>query len=590
MTVKKNRITRRSAGVIVVVFILVAVFTVKLVDIQILKASAYNEQAENKRSIPLTVLAERGTIYDTSGEVLAESIMRYNVTVSPKNTKDFLRQTDRSEVTVTPQQAAVEIGTLTGQKPEEILKIVADALAADPKSDFAYIKKGINVDTYRALSALEIPWLFFEQSAGRTYPNGAVAGSILGYVGDDGLPQAGIEAMSNDCLSGVNGEEVYQRGADGVRIPGSTVTSVKPVNGGDLTLTIDSQMQWFSQQVLAKRVMETNASWGVVIIEEVKTGKLITVADYPSVDPNNVDGSKDSDRGSRAFSTPYEPGSTVKALTAAGLVNSAAATPDSQVVAPYVITFPNEAVVRDAFPHGAMRLTLTGVLQESSNTGITQLGQSLPADQRYNYLQAFGFGNLTAVNFPGESAGILHPVDEWDNQTTYNTMFGQGLATTAVQVASAYQALGNGGKRLPVRLVEKCTAEDGAVTKPEMPEATQVISPEAARTTVDMLENVVTQGALTKVVTIPGYRTALKTGTGEQSAGDGTYGDKFIVSNAGLLPADDPQYVVYVAIAFPDGDTYMACPPVFKEIMTQLIKQYRIQPSSSGSPAMAVRF
>ena len=587
---KRNRINARAVFVFIFVFIIVGVFTIKLVDIQVVKANAYNQEAENKRSIPLTVLAERGNIYDSSGEVLAESIMRYNVTVSPKNAKEFLRQTDRSEVTVTPEQAAVEIGTLTGQSPEEILAIISDALAKNPESDFAYIQKAVNVDTFRALSALEIPWLYFEQAPGRTYPNGAVAGSILGYVGDDGQPQAGIEQLLNGCLAGVNGEEVYQRGADGVRIPGSTVTSVEPENGGDLTLTIDAQMQWFSQQVLAKRVMETGAQWGVVVIQEVKTGKLITVADYPSVDPNNVDGSEASDRGSRAFSSPYEPGSTIKALTAASLLDSGAATPDSQVVAPYVMIFPNQARVRDALPHGPQRLTLTGVIQESSNTGISQLGQALSNAQRHEYLKAFGFGELTAVEFPGESAGILHPHENWDNQTSYNTMFGQGLATTAVQVASAYQTLGNGGERLPVQLVEKCVSASGEVIEPEMPEPTQVISPEAARTTVDMLENVVTQGALTKVVQIPGYRTALKTGTAEQSAGDGTYGDKYIVSNAGLLPADDPQYVVYVAIAYPGGDTFMASPPVFREVMTQLIKQFRLEPSSSSSPTMPVRF
>lgn len=587
---KRNPIRFRAFLVMLAVVVLVGLFVVKLVDIQIVRAAAYNEEAIGKRSIPATVLAKRGTVTDSKGTVLAESVLRYNVTVSPKNAKDFLRQTDRSEVTITPQQAAIEIGTLTGQKPEDILKIIADALAEDPKSDFAYIKKAVDVDTFRALNALEIPWLFYEAAPGRTYPYGAVAGNLLGYVGQDGSAQAGLELAENECLGGTNGEEVYQRGADGIRIPGSTVTNVAAENGGSLKLSINADLQWYSQQVLAKRVTETNAQWGVVVVQEVKTGRLITVADYPTVDPNNVDGSEETARGSRAFSSPYEPGSTIKALTAASLINSAVAEPNSQVIAPYNIVFPNEAKVRDAYPHGALQLTLTGVLQESSNTGITQLGQALDSQTRYDYLRAFGFGDTSAVNFPGESAGILHPYQEWDNQTLYNTMFGQGLATTAIQVAGAYQTLGNGGVHLPASLVDECVSPDGSVTKPEQSKGTQVVTPEAARTTVDMLENVVTKGALTKVVQIPGYRSALKTGTAEQSNGDGTYGGSFIVSNAGLIPAEDPKYVVYVVIAYPDGDTFMACPPVFRDVMAQVIKEYRIQPSTSASPDLAVRF
>lgn len=568
----------------------VSLFVIRLVDIQIVRAAAYNEEAVGKRSIPATVLAKRGTITDSKGTVLAESVLRYNVTVSPKNALDFNRQTDRSEVTITPQQAAIEIGTLTGQKPDEILKIIADSLAENPKSDFAYIKKAVDVDTFRALYALEIPWLFFEAAPGRTYPYGAVAGNLIGYVGQDGAPQAGLELAQNECLGGINGEEVYQRGADGIRIPGSTVTNIPSEDGGSIKLSINADLQWYSQQVLAKRVTDTGAQWGIVIVQEVKTGKLITVADYPTVDPNNVDGSDESARGSRAFSAPYEPGSTIKALTAAGLINSGVAEPNSQVVAPYVINFPNEARVRDAVPHGAMQLTLTGVLQESSNTGITQLGEALDAKTRYDYFRAFGFGENSAVNFPGESSGILHPFEEWDNQTTYNTMFGQGLATTAIQVAGAYQTIGNAGVRLPVSLVDECIAPDGTITKPEASKGKQVISAEAARTTVDMLENVVTQGALTDIVQIPGYRSALKTGTAEQSDGKGSYADNYIVSNAGLVPAEDPRYVVYVVIAYPETDSYTASPPVFRDVMAQLIKEYRIQPSTSVSPDLPVRF
>ncbi|MEG0161986.1 MAG: penicillin-binding transpeptidase domain-containing protein, partial [Aurantimicrobium sp.] len=334
---RKNPVTFRATVVLAFVVFLVSVFVIRLIDIQVIEAAALTQQSVDKRSIPTTVYAKRGQITDKNGIVLADSVMRYNVTVSPKNAKDFLRQTDRSEVTITPQQAAIEIGTLTGQKPEEILKIIADALAENPKSDFAYIKKAVDVDTFRALNALEIPWLFFEQAPGRTYPNGAVAGNLLGFVGADGLAQAGLETGWDSCVAGINGEEMYQRGADGVRIPGSTVTSVKSQNGGTLKLTIDSDLQWFVQQSLAKQVDKYSAAWGIAVVQEAKTGKLLAVADYPTLDPNNVDATADANRGSRAFMSPYEPGSTMKPITASMLIDTGVATPETQVWDPYYI-------------------------------------------------------------------------------------------------------------------------------------------------------------------------------------------------------------------------------------------------------------
>lgn len=588
---KKNFISGRAVLAILGVMVIAVIIIGRLVDIQVVSAAAYNADSLNKRSIPATIYASRGDIVDKNGTVLADSVMRYNITVSPKNTKDFTRKVDGKDVTVTTQQAATEIGQFTGQKPEEILKIIADALAKDPKSDFAYVKKAVEVDAFRSLKALGIPWLFYEQAPGRTYPNGAVAGNLLGYVGQDGKAQAGVELSQDECVAGVNGEEVYQRGADGVRIPGSTVTSVDTKNGGTLKLTIDSDLQWYTQQALANRVDQFGAKWGIAVVQEVKTGKLLAVADYPSVDPNNVNGSAAANRGSRAFQAPYEPGSTMKPLTASMLIDSGTATPDSQVYAPYSIEFPNGAKVSDATMHGVYPLTLTGVLERSSNVGITQLGERLSADKRYSYMEKYGLGEDMGIDFPAASSGILRDYSKWDNQTYYNVMFGQGFASTAIQMSSAYQALGNKGVRLPARLIESCTTTNGTVETPTLAAPVKVLSEQSARTTVDMMENFVTQGWITNFVSVPGYRIALKTGTAEQVDESGRYSDQFIVSNMGLFPAEDPQYVVSVIIASPHFyDTAIVCPPVFKDIVTQVIKRYRVQPSPTQSPVLPIRF
>jgi cell division protein FtsI (penicillin-binding protein 3) len=588
--VNSKQTRRRTVVSMLLIVGFVAVFVVKLVDIQIVQAAAYNEESMGKRSLPATIYSERGKILDANGVILADSVMRYNVTISPKNTKDFLRVTDRADVTITPQQAAVEIGGVTGQKPEDILKIVADALAANAESDFAYLVKGVDVDKFRALNALGIPWLYSEPAPGRSYPNGSVAGNLIGYVGQDGAAQAGIELTADACLAGVNGEEIYQRGADGIRIPGSTVTSVDAQNGSSVKLTIDNDLQWYAQQVLAKQVDATGAKWGTVVVQEVKTGKLLAVADYPTVDPNNVDGTAEENRGSLAFMAPFEPGSTIKALTAASLLDAGLADPTTQVFAPYSIEFGNGAKVHDAALHGIQRLTLTGVLEQSSNVGITQLGEVLASDKRYDYLEKFGFGSMSAVGFQAESSGILHPWQEWDNQTYYNTMFGQGLSTTAIQVASAYQALANHGVRLPVQLVEGCVAPDGTMTPTTLPEPTRVVSDAAATTTVNMLENFVTKGWISPYISIPGYRIAAKTGTAEQSDGSGSYSSSYVVSNAAILPANDPQYVVTVTISSPQSNGSMASPPVLKAVMAQVLKKYRVEPSPDASPDLPIIF
>lgn len=588
---KKNFISGRAVATMLAVVVVVVLLVGRLIDIQVVSAVAYNADSLNKRSIPATIYSSRGDITDKNGVVLADSVMRYNITVSPKNARDFTRKVDGKDMTITTQQAAIEIGAFTSQKPEEILKIIADALAKDPNSDFAFIKKAVEVDAFRSIKALNIPWVYFEQAPGRSYPNGAVAGNIIGFVGQDGKAQAGVELGENECVSGVNGQEVYQRGADGVRIPGSTVTSVEAKNGGTLKLTLDSDLQWYTQQVLADRVDQFGAKWGIAVVQEVKTGKLLAVADYPSVDSNNVNGSAAANRGSRAFQAPYEPGSTMKPITAASLVEAGTATPDSQVVAPNTFTFPNGAEVSDATYHPVYPLTLTGVLERSSNVGMTRLGENLSADKRYAFMKSFGLGQNTGVGFPAESSGILSNYKNWDNQTYYNVMFGQGFAATAIQMTGAYQTLGNKGTRLAPQLVESCTSPDGKVTTPELAAPVQVLSEKTAQTTVNMMENFVTQGWIGSYVGVPGYRVAMKTGTAEQVDESGRYSNQFIVSNMGVFPAEDPQYAISVIIASPrHSDTSIVCPPVFRDIITQVIKRYRVQPTTSQAPVMAIRF
>lgn len=579
---------RRVAATVAVLVAIIGLFVVRLVDIQVVRADALSADSLGNRSVENTVYGARGEILDANGVVLAGTVMRYDVQLSPKNAKEFTREVDGEDITVTVADAAAEIGAITGQTGAAIEAIIADALADNPESDFAYVSKQVDVDAFRAIYDLEIPWLTFARNPSRVYPNGAVAGNLVGFVSAEGKAQAGLEIGQDACLASDNGTETYERGADGVRLPESTVTTDAAVDGNDVVTTLDSDLQFFVQQALAQQAQSTGAAWGNVIVQEVKTGKLVAVADYPTVDPNDVSLTEPEDRGSRAFVAPYEPGSTFKALTAASVLDAGLATPNSEVIAPYRYLPANGADVNDSSGHGDLRLTLTGVLIDSSNTGMSKFGELLSDQQRYDYMTKFGVGSVTESGFPAEESGTLHPADEWDNQTAYATMFGQGLTTTALQVSSIYQTIANGGVRMPVQLVSGCRAADGTLTEVPSTEGTQVVSASAARDTADMLEMVYQDGWLANTWEIPGYRVAAKTGTAQMPDGEGGYTKGYLVSVSGFAPADDPQYVVSVSLADPvNMNSSAASAPVFQEVMSQVLKKYRAVPSGAAAPDLS---
>lgn len=586
------RSRRRVMVFVALLGLFAAGFVLRLVDVQVVRASEINAEAASRRSNETTLYGTRGSIVDRSGNVLASSVMKYDITVSPKNARDFLRtNSDGSTTKVTRAEAAAQLASALGQTPAQVLGTIDSALAADQSSDFAYIAKEVSVDTYEAVEALDIPWQFAERHPSRVYPNGSVAGNLIGYFGSEGKALAGVEYTEDSCLAATDGVESALVSGDGsgVTIPGSAVVESPAVDGGSVQLTIDANLQWFAQSVAAAQVAATGAKWATVVVQEVKTGKLLAVVDVPTVDPNYVDASAEADRGSRAFSSPYEPGSTFKALTAAAVLDAGVAQVSDQVVAPYrILRDDGDVNVNDSARHGDENLTLAGVLVESSNTGMSQFGERLSSEQRYNYITKFGIGTETEVGFQGESAGILNDWQDWDAQTNYTTMFGQGLATTAIQIASVYQTLANHGVRMPVQLVAGCTAADGTVTENSVAAGSQVVSASAADQTIGMLEQVYTKGWLAKKWNIPGYRVATKTGTAQVPDGNGGYQHGYLVSVAGVAPADDPQYVVSVSIMDPVLlNSSAASAPVFQQIMSEVLKENRVVPSGSETPEIA---
>ena len=572
------KLNRRLGAFAVVLFLIVAALGVRLVDFQVVKAAEIQVKSLASRSMTQTLQALRGDILDSSGQVLAKTVFRYDVNAAPKNVGPVFQTIDGVRTERSVDEIALELSQLLGVDYGEIM------IRLDGDSEYSNLAKTVNAETFNAIRDLDIPWIFFDQFEDRLYPMGAVAGNVLGFVGSDGTPLAGLERQYNTCLAGVDGQETFERSAEGVRIPTSNQTTQPTEDGGVLNLSIDANLQFFAQQVLADTVNELSARWASAIVVEVETGRILAAAEAPTVDPNDPAAVPAADRGSRIFQAAFEPGSIMKAVSSSMVLDTGTADEYDTVPAPdrMNLDFDNE-YIKDSFSHEDFTLSLAGVLRYSSNTGMTNFASQIPRETRYEYLKKFGFGSVSPLRFEGESSGILHPASQWDEMTNLVTTFGQGISVTSLQMAYAYQAIANGGVRLDPILVDSCLAADGSIAYAPNQGSTRVLSTASANLNLELMEKVVEFGGVGKTAAIPGYRVGGKTGTAEIKSGSG-YGDEYAISFYGIAPAENPKFVVGVTIYRPEGvsNSSKATPP-FKAIMQQALKHYRIPPSTTES-------
>ena len=577
---RTRRASIRLTLTMVMVFLVVLVFTGRLFQLQVVQAAALNKVSARNQSATVVTPGIRGSIVDTNGVVLAQSVDRFNVTVAPR---DFLAGYNKvpgdNNTLVSATTSLARISKVTGVAVSSLTAIVDK----DPKSVFAILDKNINLATVTKLKKLKIPGLYYPSVPARSYPNGAIGGNLVGFVGTDG-PQAGIELAYNKCLASTAGQSTYQTGADGVRIPGSTVKQTDPVNGGTIQTTIDRDLTYQVDAAIAAQAKKLGAPWATVVVERVADGHLMAVGDYPTVDPNDPSAAGAGSTGSLAFTQQYEPGSTFKAMSAAALIDAGAITPTTEVTVPSILRLSTGGYIKDSFSHGTLHYTTAGVLENSSNIGISLLSQSLDAKARYNYMVKFGVGQKTAASFGGQASGHL-PKLPWDPITTKSVEFGQGVSATSVQVAQIFSTIANHGVREPSTLVTKCTAADGTVTDTPTVQPERVVSAKAADEVRGMLETVVSGGPVGSLLRIPGYRIAAKTGTAQVANANGAgYGKNYIISVAGMIPAENPQYVVVVTFGPTTLGTSAGAAPAFKNVMMDVIDRYRIPPSTTPAP------
>lgn len=561
---------RRFGVAIALVIVVVVAFSVRLVDIQIVSASTLTQEAKDRRAFQVPVYGTRGDIIDRNGSVLADSVERYDITASPKVALGF------TEMNGSVEQALAGIAAVTGQDPIAMMAVLQE----DPSSDYAVLSKGLTLEQFQAVDALGIPWAYAVRVQGRTYPNGAVAGNLIGFVGTD-EPLAGLERSENSCLAAQDGVLSYERSEDGVRIPDTEVTEEPAVDGGTLQLTIDRDLQWYLQESVAKAAANFGATWGSAAVVRISDGAIMALTDWPALDPNDFENADPGVTGSHAFAIPYEPGSIMKPINAAIAIDLGTVTPNTQLDAPYAKDFGEAGRITDATWHDP-HLTVTGSLVESSNTGTSGIADTMPNEPRYDYLRAFGFGKVSEVDFTGESGGYLPELQDWDSRTRLVMGYGQAMSTTILQMASAYQVIGNDGVRMPLKLVQSCTLPDGSVVTPDIGEPVQVIRPETAAQTRNMLEMVFLHNGVTDSLAIPGYRLGVKSGTAEVSE-NGEYGNKTVISYAGLVPIDRPEYSIVVSLGVPWAAFSSNLAPYWRVVASQVITMFHVQPSTGSA-------
>lgn len=583
-------------------------FVVRLLQVQAVDASAYAAKAEKNRYLSRKLAAERGEITDRAGVALATSVDAYDITADPK-----MFTPEDSKAPDAPEQAAQLLAPILGKEPAELA-----AKLKKPGSRYAVLARRQTPQVWNQIKDLKsvyaqkasadkskggpganvLAGVFQEPSSKRVYPNGDLAAGILGFVNASNRGGGGIESMLDETLAGKDGTVTYTQ-SGGRRVPTATSREVPAVPGSDVELTIDRDIQWAAQKAIEDQVGKSNADRGYVIVQNTRTGEILAMANAPGYDPNDLGQATSASLGNAALQDAFEPGSTAKVVSMAAVLEEKKATPATHVVVPNRL-HRGDRLFKDDIDHPTWYLTLNGVLAKSSNIGTIlatgQLGKSQPEANKvlHSYLRKFGLGSPTGLGYPGETPGILAPPQKWSTSQQYTIPFGQGLSVNAVQAASVYSTVANGGVRIEPTLVRGTKGPDGRFTPAEEPERTRVVSEKTADTLATMLESVVDdeEGTGTKA-RIPGYRVAGKTGTANRVDPElGVY-KGYTASFAGFAPADDPQITVYCAIQNPTRGSYFGgqiCGPIYQKVMAFALKTLQVAPTGKGPARLPVTF
>lgn len=540
----------------------------RLVQLQGLDHTDYAGAAAAQRVDTVALHALRGSILDRFGTPMAFT-------------------SDAQDITADPAQIPVDrrlyyahqLAPLLGVPEQRLVTLISGP------GQYALLATALSPTAAQRVMALNLLGIYEQATTTREYPGRTTGANVVGTVHADGTGAAGIEQQFNDVLGGKDGSMTYAVDNTGNVNPSSRAATVPAVNGSTVRLTLDQNLQFTAQAYLDQAVPEANARGAELAVLDVHTGQVLALASSGTFDASNPNTINPNVPIDPPVMSAFEPGSVQKSITFAAALQERLITPQSVISVPDNIQM-GGVTVRDAWAHKTENFTATGVLAESSNVGTLKIAQKIGPTNWYRYEKLFGVGDKTGVELPGESGGYVPPIKDWSPSTFANLPFGQGESMTVLQLASIYQAIANNGVRVPPRIVQSVTSPDGSVHATAQPRGTRIVSPLTASTLRTMLESVTMPGGTGVKAAIPGYRVAGKTGTAQQPdpAHGGAYSsymnwDTF----AGMIPADDPQFVVAIMVDNPahgvEGGDVAA--PLFHHIAAYEVQHARIAPTGT---------
>lgn len=585
-----------------VIFLLLVVASAQLFTLQVPRAEGLRAEAAGQLKVTDIDPALRGAIVDRNGDKLAFTIEARALTFQPVRVRKQLEEAfEKSKELASAESPdpdarlrdiAAEVSARLGNKPDTatVLKKLRS------NETFVYLARAVDPAIADAITA-KFPEVGSERQDLRQYPGGVLAANIIGGIDWDGHGLLGLEDSMDSVLAGTDGSVTYDRGSDGVVIPGSYRNRHDAVNGSTVSLTIDDDIQFYVQQQVQMAKDASGAKNASAVVLDAKSGEVLAMSNDNTFNPaQDLGRQQDRQLGNLPVSSPFEPGSVNKMITAATVIEQGLSTPDEVLQVPGSINM-GGVTVRDAWEHGVMPYTTTGVFGKSSNVGTLMLAQRIGPERYADMLRLFGLGQRTGVGLPGESSGLVPPIDQWSGSTFSNLPIGQGLSMTLLQMTGIYQAIANDGVRVPPRIIKDIVAADGTRTQEPRPEGIRVVSAQTARTVRDMFRSVVQrdprgiQQGTGPQAAVEGYQIAGKTGTAQQinPACGCYYDDVYWITFAGMAPADEPRYVIGVMLDAPhraaDGSPGSSAAPLFHNIASWLLQRENVPLSADpGAP------
>ncbi len=514
-------------------------------------------QAQTKATIPLP--AARGTIFDAVGTPLALGEQATTVYADPT-------------AVTHPRTEAIAAARILGLKRALVLRALTTK-----GTHFAYVERKAPADKASLLAKRNLAGFHFYGEERRTYPQGSVAAQVLGFAGVDNNGLAGLELELNAQLTGVPGKETIVRDPFGRAIDVQSNLPARP--GKDVFLTIDHRIQANAEQVLRATVAKFHAKDATAIVIDPHTGDVLAMATEPGYNANNFPNVKPALETNHAVSDVYEPGSVFKVVTIGGALAEHLVTPQTSFTLPYSIHVADR-VVHDAEIRPTERMTVAQILQRSSNVGAVTIAETKLGEQGLkNWIHRFGFGELTGIDFPGESPGLLPSY--WSGSTIGNVPIGQGISVTAIQLASVYAAIANHGLWIQPHLVDHVEGEH-----PTAPKTRRILPPDVDKQLLTMLKGVVSDAGTGAAAELPGYSVAGKTGTAQKPGPNGYMPGQYVATFVGIVPERSPRFVVLVTVDEPRGAYYggTVAAPAFAQIANFDLQYLEVPPDLAVKP------